>query len=144
MKTIEQKARAYDEAVNKSIEFWTLCKKCGAKDTADFLESIFPELKESEDERIRKALITYFQRFPYEGIKNAGTNPKEAIAWLEKQCEKEIEPKSDDWTENDRTILDGIIDEIEANKNEAPSYDLPTYDKFLNWLKSLKKKIINE
>ena len=51
------------------------------------IEEIFPELKESDDERIRKALITYFQRFPYPygGIESAGTNAKEAIAWLEKQ-----------------------------------------------------------
>jgi len=46
---------------------------------------------ENEDERVRKALITYFQRFPYGSIEKAGTNPKEAIAWLEKQGEnKEI------------------------------------------------------
>lgn len=43
---------------------------------------------ENEDERVRKALITYFQRFPYGGIGNAGTNPKEAIAWLEKLGQK--------------------------------------------------------
>lgn len=54
------------------------------------LESLFPELKESEDERIRKELITFFQRFPYDSIESAGTNPKEAIAWLEKQGEQTI------------------------------------------------------
>lgn len=57
---------------------------------------------------------------------------------------KKIEPKSDVWTEQDKKILEGIIDEIEVNKNEAPSYDLPTYDKYLNWLKSLKNKIKND
>ena len=45
--------------------------------------------KENEDERVRKALITYFQRYPYGSIGNDGTNPKEAIAWLEKQGNKE-------------------------------------------------------
>lgn len=48
------------------------------------------------------------------------------------------------WSEEDEKNLQGIIDEIEANKNEAPSYDLSTYDKYLNWLKSLKNKIKNE
>lgn len=62
----------------------------------------------------------------------------------EKKELKKIEPKSDAWTEKDKIILEGIIDEIEANKNSAPSYDLPTYDNFLIWLKSLKKKIIND
>ena len=51
------------------------------------LESLFPELQESEDEKIRKALITFFNRFPYDSIEAAGTNAKEAIAWLEKQGE---------------------------------------------------------
>ena len=46
------------------------------------------------------------------------------------------------WSEEDEKNLQGIIDEIEANKNEAPSYDLSTYDKYLNWLKSLRNKII--
>lgn len=62
----------------------------------------------------------------------------------EKKELKKIEPKSDVWTKKDKRILEGIIDEIEADKDEAPSYDLPIYDKYLNWLKSLKKKIINE
>lgn len=53
-------------------------------------------------------------------------------------------PYKPSWSEEDEKNLQGIISEIEANKNSAPSYDLPTYDKFLNWLKFLKKKIINE
>lgn len=49
------------------------------------LESLFPELAGSEEERIRKALITFFHNFPYDTIEESGTNPEEAIAWLEKQ-----------------------------------------------------------
>ena len=52
--TIEQKARTYDEALEKAKEFYILCKKCGAKDTVDFLENTFSELKESEDEKTPK------------------------------------------------------------------------------------------
>ncbi len=37
--------------------------------------------------------------------------------------------------------MQGIIDEIEANKNNAPDYDLATYDGFLSWLKSFKQRI---
>ena len=55
--TQEEKARAYDEALEKSKEFYILCKKCGAKDTVDFLEDSFPELKEeSEDEKTERIL----------------------------------------------------------------------------------------
>ena len=78
--SIEEKAKAYDEAVSKSIEFYTLCKKCGVKETVDFLEDIFSELKESEDERIRKELIEF--------IKSRGGFKQEYIDWLEKQGEK--------------------------------------------------------
>ena len=52
-------------------------------------EKYFPELKESEEERIRKALITFFKHFPYGDIVSAGTNVKEAITWLEKQSESD-------------------------------------------------------
>lgn len=50
---------------------------------------------------------------------------------------KKIEQKSA-WGEEDERNLKGIIDEIEANKDDAPDYDLATYDRFLSWLKSLK------
>lgn len=43
--SIEEKAKAYDKAIIKSREFLTLCKKCRAKDTIEFIEDIFPELK---------------------------------------------------------------------------------------------------
>ena len=49
------------------------------------LESLFPELKESEDEMIRKALIEHF-RWNTKQILNEFSN-KEALAWLEKQGE---------------------------------------------------------
>ena len=80
--------KKYKEALEKLQE--ALAPKDGREIsglTRACIEEIFPELKESDDERIRKALITYFQRFPYPygGIESAGTNAKEAIAWLEKQ-----------------------------------------------------------
>ncbi len=45
------------------------------------------------------------------------------------------------WSEKDEITLQGIIDEIQANKNSAPSYDIPVYEGFLNWLKQLKQRI---
>lgn len=86
--TIEEKAKAYDEAVTKSIEFYTLCKKCGAKSTVDFLEDTFPELKESADERIRKDLIKYLKADrEYNPTQNESFYER-SIAWLEKQGKK--------------------------------------------------------
>jgi len=53
---------------------------------------------------------------------------------------KRIVNVSPDWSEEDERNLQGVIDEIEANKNQAPDYDLATYDRFLSWLKSLKER----
>ena len=85
--TIEEKAKAYDEALEKIREGLQPLPD-GAKIsgvTRAFLEEVFPELKESEDERIRKRLIdliykvyaftNYITCVEYENI----------IAWLEKQ-----------------------------------------------------------
>lgn len=48
-------------------------------------EYIFPELKESEDERIRKTLIDFFNRGAENGAQTNGVCDKDIIAWLEKQ-----------------------------------------------------------
>lgn len=63
------------------------------------LETLIPELKESEDERIRKELIEFIQwsvdrRFMREDFHQA-KRPSEWIAWLEKQKEKSEIPIMD-------------------------------------------------
>lgn len=130
--------------------------------TKAVFEDILPELKESEDERIRKALITYFQRFPYPygGIESAGTNAKEALSWLEKKCEKkEIEFNPDDIIdESYQQQADDLIDmftekpacseEDEVRINRIVSYlkNLNVADndillKDVDWLESFKQRI---
>jgi len=44
------------------------------------------------------------------------------------------------WSEEDESNLQGIIDEIEANKRQAPGYDLATYNRYLSWLESIKAR----
>ena len=85
--TIEEKAKRYDEALERCRKLYNEAKANEYTSGIEDYETIFPELAESEDERIRKTLITFFQRFPYDNIDSAGTNAKEAIAWLEKQGE---------------------------------------------------------
>ena len=74
----------------------------------DWVISKFPELQESEDERIRKALIDFFSRGAENGEQTNGIRDKDILAWLEKQGksafeaveeENEIRPKfkEDDW-----------------------------------------------
>lgn len=57
----------------------------------------------------------------------------------EKKELKKIEHKPT-WSDEDESNFQGIIDELKANKHHAPDYDLPTYDRFLSWFKSLKER----
>jgi len=96
------------------------------------LESLFPELKESEDEKIRKVLIDYFKRYKEQeecGIKTFYGIPTDNIlAWLEKQGEQKPA-----WSEEDEKELNSCIEAIEA------CYE---WDTMVDWLKSLKNRVI--
>ena len=60
-------------------------------------EVIFPELKESEDERIVRCLLNYFNHVRYNGLDLKGTDVDEVIAWLEKQGEKVTNINGEDY-----------------------------------------------
>ena len=66
--TIEQKAKAYDEAINQAKKELQMCGSMDY-DAARQIFRFFPELKESEDERIRKWLIAYFEKINDEIVK---------------------------------------------------------------------------
>lgn len=136
--TQEEKAKAYDEAIKRAKD--ALNDGTISNNTIAYLQDVFPVLKESEDERIRKDLIAFLEDIWYFG-KNTNfdkwdkSDCSDWIDWLEKQGEQKPA-----WSEKDERNLQGIIDEIKANKNAAPDYDLATYDRFLSWLESLKDK----
>lgn len=86
--SIEEKAKAYDKALdNAKVVYKTI-----RKDLKPVIEQIFPELKESDDDRIRKELIkllrNLFNNYSY-FIKDPFYT--ECIAWLEKQSEMNIQ-----------------------------------------------------
>ena len=82
--SIEQKAKAYDKAVINGSRLW----ECG-EITRENYEYIFPELKESDDERIRKHLISLFEKFVTLGVANECETSEikidNILSWLEKQ-----------------------------------------------------------
>ena len=145
--SIEEKAHRYDEALDRA-------KKLYEQGTiTECLGHVFPELKESEDEKIRKGLITFFSRFPYNNMEDAGINAKDVISWLEKQEGCEYIKK--DWLEhikqswykegfidgkytpkeltiNDVATLNELIDFLE-NGTAKLQHDLTIY---ANWLKT--------
>ena len=81
----EKKYKETLEKVKGFLKRWEDVEEANSFLVLEEVKDIFPELTESEDEKIRKSLITFFQRFPYCSIERAGTNTKEALAWLEKQ-----------------------------------------------------------
>ncbi len=89
--TIEEKAKAYDKAIEK-IKYVMDRGVEPILNKAD-LQSIFPELKESEDERVRKQIKAF--------IKSRGSQITQSktdawLAWLEKQKGIEWKPSKDE------------------------------------------------
>ena len=79
--SIEQKAKAYYEAKARMSRAFN-----SKRVTIGFMNEIFPELREDEDERIRKVLIDIFSS---NGKKDWRDIPTEKIiGWLEKQGEQ--------------------------------------------------------
>ena len=94
--TTQEKAAAYDMAIertrrmiedykNRGLDNYYACAK-------ESLEKIFPELAESDDERIRKWLIYYLHKqrglLTEENHDEYNQKILNAVAWLEKQGEQ--------------------------------------------------------
>lgn len=121
-KALERAKKLYKDAVTLQLE----------QDIKDY-ETIFPELTESKDERIRKELIEHikancesdfilFQKF----------SPDDVVAWLEKQA-----PKIK-WTEEDEKCIDNCCLLIGAADD---CYEKPFKDDCIHYLQSLKERM---
>lgn len=95
MKEIEEKAKAYDEAIKQAEKELATCGDMNC-DAARQIFRLFPELVESEDERIRKEIIDFLE-LPHPQFVGKRDHREEWIAWLEKQGEKNIV-----WSEEDK------------------------------------------
>jgi len=123
--SIEEKAKAYDralEAVKRLLEV-----NPSDEGIQNWVNENFPELCESKDERIRKALIEHF-RWNVQQILNDFDN-KEVLAWLEKQGEQ----KTTEWSEEDAKHFLRCLGYIEA-------YVEPRKDD-VRWFKELKDRV---
>ena len=119
--SIEEKAKRYDDAIERAKEI----NNEQRAQPFNVMTKVFPELKESEDERIRKELIKETKGCEVR-LFEAVTND-EFVSWLEKQGEKESA-----WSEEDEEILRTIISD---GIRGAKFYMLQ-----INWLKSLKER----
>ena len=83
--SIEQKAKRYDELLVKLQEAKVDNNVCDDRYCC-VIDDIVPELKESEDERIRKVLVGWIKCEPLSSFEK-GFSQEQILAWLEKQGE---------------------------------------------------------
>lgn len=76
--TIEQKAKAYDEVVNKLRRF--IAQGIDPLITRADVQDFFTELKESEDEKAKEEIKQLIQC-----MHDADPRKERCLAWLEKQ-----------------------------------------------------------
>jgi len=128
--TTEEKAKAYDKAIRKAEALYKASESMSACNV--IIETIFPELKESEDERIRKAIISGMKSLQEKGkyTEFAHIPMNDVFAWLEKQG-KEIS-----WKPSDEQIqtLEYYMHNLICNKHKEILFGL------YNDLKKLKEK----
>lgn len=97
------------------------------------LEFLIPELKDSEDERIRKALV----RFHKSTIDVDGIKGEDIVAWLEKQGNKKpIWSKEDEIGFNDTFWAIQQARTIAKDENDMGNLWYAE-----DWLKSLKERL---
>ena len=119
-----------------------------SKEQKEKLENIFPELKESEDEKVRKDIISYIQ------VANQVIpqfQKDKWIAWLEKQGEKKpqrmISAEAKEamydkpaWSEEDEDFMyDTLSNLTELKDRYGEGYG--NVGKCIDWLKFLKQRI---
>ena len=104
MKTIEEKAKAYDEALKWMRELYPGLHGATKEDA----EHYFPELRESEDERIRKGLVKLLTVASEAYIvESTGIKKESYLAYLEKQEQKPAwSEEDDDWVSNFERLLE--------------------------------------
>ena len=101
------------------------------------VEDIFPELKENEDERVRKEILDYFKQFDNQELR--GVDISSWITWLEKQ-NKELEP-CEPWSdEQTRRNLMTFLKSLGAT--ELP---MSSYNRYIEYLeKQGKHTVVNK
>ena len=138
MKTIEEKARAYNEVLEKAKEI--VNDPNASSVWKGWLCNCFLELKEPEDEKIRKGIFKALSKKDARDVLiSQGIEVSDALAWLEKQGEKKPEENK------------GNIGEISPNWSEEDEKEMATIEHHLNncgasitsilWLKSLKDRV---
>lgn len=94
-------------------------------------EEIFPEIRESEDEMIRKEMISIFSKFE-ESYTLYGDkyDYKKWVAWLEKQGDQKPT-----WSDDDEKMMQLIHKYVKAS---ASNFD---YENIQIWFRNIKNRV---
>lgn len=92
MKTIEEKAKAYDEIIERAQTMLAAGEVMYGKENnaSQLITDLIPELCESEDERMMRVIGLALTDVPEERFTSLGTTLKDCLAYLEKQEQKPI------------------------------------------------------
>lgn len=121
--------KKYKEALERARNLHKDAIDMGENIRAKQCEIIFPELKENEDERIRKALIRFHKStIDIDGIKGA-----DVIAWLEKQGEQ-----NSVWSEEDDAHVNSLLKRLEGLCRNEFTTTRFAINEDEDWLKSLR------
>ena len=121
--------KAYEEALERANGIYN---ENPSSSTAKFVcGQIFPELKESEDERIRKEIINYLLNEQH-NVKQLTPRTNEFEAWIA-YLEKQKEKQPAEWSAEDEEILDAMIDMVSNSLYEP----LCPREGMLAWLKAI-------
>lgn len=131
--------KKYKEALERARDVYTYY--CDDREQLRKIESIFPELKESEWKRIKREIIEYIK---------TGTYHNDWVAWLEKQEQvkdsanfqhenKMCKENGDSLTNEDEKRVKNIISVLDAQVcwDGATMKKMNPYQKEIDWLKSL-------
>ena len=123
----EQKYKDTIERAKKELE------ACGSMEcyAAKQLFRLFPELRESEDEKIRKAIIGTLPKYGY--LPQTTIKVEDALAWVEKQGEQKQE-----WSEEDDYNLQCMIAKVTSDIQKG---NVGRNNELIDWLKSIKERV---
>lgn len=128
--SIEEKAKRYDESKARMKAAWD-SNRC----TLGFMSEIFPELKESKDEKIRRIVYGWINTQPSGFFNLNDISKKDMLAWLDKREEKERS-----WDENEKAYFEFTQAAIENCYDE----NNPLRKELVAWLKDKVRETINK
>lgn len=122
---IEEKAKAYDEAIKKAKEIkekivYSHLSTESCKAVSEYIDTIIPELAESEDERIIEEIKFAVMQMPSE----RQDTKNRCLAWLEKHKEslhisETCKENADSFTDEDERIRRKIIEHFKSKTKET-------------------------